>query len=185
MSKITISICCLCIAFICWSRVSGSNMLVDKKLRGAHSRSDIPSSYKSLVATAQKELGVREKTGRNDGKQVEAYLALVGLKKGEPWCAAFVSWVYQQAAYPLPRTGWSPALFPSTRQLRVAMPGDVFGIYFPALKRIGHCGIVGSVYHSWIRTVEGNTNGSGGREGDGVYSRLRHQKSIRAYASWR
>lgn len=35
----------------------------------------------------------------------------VKLKKGQPWCAAFVSWVFAKAGYTAPRTGWSPALF--------------------------------------------------------------------------
>ena len=58
------------------------------------------------------ELGVREKTGRNDGLRVETYLRHVNLKKGDPWCAAFVCWVFDQAGVRNPRTGWSPGLFP-------------------------------------------------------------------------
>lgn len=61
------------------------------------------------------ELGVREKTGKNDGQRVEAYLAYTHLGKGYAWCASFVSWVYGQAGYPEPRTAWSPALFPAKR----------------------------------------------------------------------
>ena len=138
-----------------------------------------------LLPIALAELGVREWSGKNDGPKVEAYLAAAGLKKGQPWCAAFVSWVYQQAGYPKPRTGWSPALFPASRLVKKGKPGVVFGIYYPELKRIGHCGFVLSETTDWLLTVEGNTNGGGSRDGDGVYRKRRHSKTVHAYADWR
>lgn len=140
--------------------------------------------YKKLIPIAEAELWVREATGHNDGPRVEVYQASVGLKKGQPYCAAFVSWVFKQAGYSAPRSGWSPSLFPNLRLVKAAAPGNVFGIYFPALKRIAHCGLVTGTQGDWIKTIEGNTDGSAGREGDGVYRRLRHKKSVKAYADW-
>lgn len=61
------------------------------------------------------EIGVREATGKNDGKRVEEYLALTNLGKGYAWCASFISWVFSEAGFPEPRTPWSPALFPKER----------------------------------------------------------------------
>ncbi len=61
------------------------------------------------------EIGVREKTGNNDGERVEEYLAVTQLGTGYAWCAAFVSWVFAKAGFPEPRTPWSPALFPKNR----------------------------------------------------------------------
>ncbi|MHA4896275.1 C40 family peptidase [Pedobacter sp. PWIIR3] len=141
--------------------------------------------YKKLIPIAEAELWVREATGHNDGQRVEDYLAAVDLKKGQPYCAAFISWVFQQAGYAAPRTGWSPNLFPTSKLVKAAEPGNVFGIYFPALKRIAHCGLVTGVQGDWVKTIEGNTDGSGGREGDGVYRRLRHKRAIKAYADWK
>ena len=135
-----------------------------------------------LIALAEKELHVRELRGRNDGAQVEGYLRYVGLGKGHAWCAAFVSWLHGQAGFAQPRSGWSPALFPGSKQLKVAEPGAVFGIYFPALKRIAHVGLVTGIRQDWIASIEGNTNPAGSREGDGVYKRLRHRRSINRYA---
>ncbi|TKC03482.1 C40 family peptidase [Pedobacter cryotolerans] len=129
-------------------------------------------------------MGVREATGKNDGTAVEAYLGYTGHKKGEPWCASFVSWVYGKAGYVQPRTAWSPALFPLARQAIHPLPADVFGIYFPKLKRIAHCGLVEKQQGNWITTIEGNTNIAGNREGDGVYRRLRHRRHIKSYANW-
>lgn len=141
-------------------------------------------SGSKVLYFAQKQLGVHEKSGKNDGVQVEQYLAYVKLKKGAPWCAAFVSWVYGRAGYARPRTGWSPALFPSSRLTDQIKPACVFGIYFSDLKRIAHCGLVVKRTGGWVLTIEGNTNISGSREGDGVYRKRRHIKTIKAFADW-
>jgi hypothetical protein len=63
------------------------------------------------------ELGVREKTGHNDGPRVEQYLRAAGLKKGAPWCAAFVCWVFDRAGIANPHSGWAPDLFPKSKQI--------------------------------------------------------------------
>ena len=56
------------------------------------------------------QIGIREKPS-NSGEAVEKYLAYVNLPKGNPWCAAFVCWVYGRAGVENPRSGWSPDLF--------------------------------------------------------------------------
>jgi hypothetical protein len=193
MSETNVFTCCLFLAIISRSWMPDGNMLNAGKRKGFNilssvqrdERGKILPASERLIPIAMAELWVREKTGKNDGKRVEEYLASVKLKKGNPYCAAFVSWVYKEAGYDLPRTGWSPALFPAARLAKAAAPGNVFGIYFPALKRIAHCGLVVSSRSDWVSTVEGNTDASGGREGGGVYQRLRHKKSIRLYSDWR
>ncbi|RYD95992.1 MAG: CHAP domain-containing protein [Sphingobacteriales bacterium] len=137
-----------------------------------------------VLKIAKSQIGIREATGNNDGRQVEAYLAYTGNKKGEPWCASFVSWVFGQAGFNQPRSAWSPALFPQLRQVKTAKPALVFGIYFPTKGRIAHVGLVEKQQGDWLYTIEGNTNLAGSREGDGVYRRLRHTKTIAAYADW-
>jgi hypothetical protein len=137
-----------------------------------------------LLNIASKQVGVMEKTGHNDGQVVEQYLAYVHLPKGEPWCAAFVSWVFGQAGYERPRSGWSPDLLPVARRVPSPFPGAVLGIYFPELKRIAHVGLVIGSRHDWVDSVEGNTNLNGSREGVGVYRKLRHRRFIYGYANW-
>ncbi|RYG19041.1 MAG: CHAP domain-containing protein [Chitinophagaceae bacterium] len=148
--------------------------------------SDSVSTTKAseILSIAKSQIGIREATGNNDGLAVEKYLHYTGNNKGEPWCASFVSWVFGQAGYKQPQTAWSPALFPSIRQVPRAAPAMVFGIYFPKLKRIGHVGLVEKVSSNWIYTIEGNTNPLGSREGDGVYKRIRHTRTIAQYADW-
>ena len=60
------------------------------------------------------QIGIREKQP-NSGPAVEEYLRYVNLPKGNPWCAAFVCWVYGQAGVGNPRSGWSPDLFKGGR----------------------------------------------------------------------
>src|SRR5690606_32655991 len=92
----------------------------------------------ALRETYRKEIGVVEEGGNNDGSRVEEYLRYCGLGKGYAWCAAFVSWCHGQAGYPEPRNAWAAALFPAARQVDAPRQGDVFGIYYTNLKRIGH-----------------------------------------------
>jgi hypothetical protein len=141
------------------------------------------------------ELGIKETTGDNDGPRVEEYLHAVGLKKGDPWCAAFVCWVFDKAGVSNPHSGWSPDLFPKKnriwqrsgslttgtrpgKQIPLPQQGDVFGIWFPEKHRIAHAGFVDHWGDTWLITVEGNTNEAGSREGDGVLRKRRMVRSV-------
>lgn len=62
------------------------------------------------------QIGIREK-GINAGADVEKYLLYVNLPKDNPWCAAFVCWVFGRAGVGNPRSGWSPDLFPASRTI--------------------------------------------------------------------
>lgn len=145
------------------------------------------------------ELGVREATGRNDGFAVEKYLATTGLNKGYAWCAAYVNWMHVNCGVKTPDDpAWSPSWFTDHviyhRGVMVSggagyqRPdrGDVFGIYFRNKKRIAHVGLI----HEWLagsrfKTIEGNTNEAGSREGDGVYIKYRLKSQIYKAARWR
>jgi len=139
------------------------------------------------------EIGVKELTGKNDGHRVEQYLATCGLPKGHAWCAAFVTWTFQQAGVKAVVSAWSPAWFPQkntiyTRGARDNLTpdmADVFGIWFQNLGRIAHVGFI----HEWedgkfCITVEGNTNDAGSRDGDGVYMKRRLQSQIYKVSRW-
>ncbi len=145
-----------------------------------------PRERVKLVYDSQ--LHVRELTGRNDGIEVEDYLKYTGLGKGNPWCAAFVSWCYGKACISNPMSAWSPSMFPkknlvyqrgSKALTGIPQQGDTFGLYYDNLKRVGHVGFV-DVWEegSYLITVEGNTNGAGSREGDGVYRKRRLKSQI-------
>ncbi len=137
------------------------------------------------------QIGVREATGKNDGKSVEVYLRSVNLSKGNPWCAAFCYFVLNKNGVFAPRSGYSPAWFPSsnviyTKKNKTADPdaGDVFGIWFPAKGRIAHVGFVDQWKAGVVVTVEGNTNDALSRDGDGCYRKMRPVTSIYAVSRW-
>ena len=144
-----------------------------------------------LASIYTAEIGIREATGNNDGSRVEEYLHYVKLKRGDPWCAAFVCWALGKAGLPNPRSGYCPALFPRSRIVwqrsrhaatktpqNTPARGDVFGIWFASKGRIAHAGFVEEWGSTYVITVEGNTNESGSREGDGVYKKRRLQTSL-------
>ena len=169
----TIRVLC---GLICFAGLFG-HWQFDRHLLTRHTAAD------KLIAIAQSQMAVRE-TSPQGQQAIRQYLQDVQLKSEAPWCAAFVSWVYHQAGYGAPRTAWSPALFPRSRQIQQPEKGAVFGIYSKNLGRIAHCGLVEKVQHDWIISIEGNTNRSGSREGDGVYRKWRHRRAISAFARW-
>jgi hypothetical protein len=138
----------------------------------------------ALIKRAQNELGVREETGHNDGTRVEAYLKSVGLHTGDPYCAAFISYLFLMEGYQAPKTGWCPDLFPASRLAKSTLPGNVIGIYFIDKKRIAHVALMERVDGEWCISIEGNTNIAGSREGDGVYRKRRHCRTIYRMANW-
>jgi hypothetical protein len=139
-----------------------------------------------LIDTARYFLFVRELTGNNDGKWVEKWQKEAGIKKGDPWCAAFVVSMHNYIGIPIPQSGWSPSLFAANvawtasdwRKGFMPKPGQVFGIYFESKGRVAHVGIIEFTDGKNVTTIEGNTNGSGSREGDGVYCKIRPLESI-------
>lgn len=155
------------------------------------------SIAEKIVAIARAEIGVTEEPrNSNRGKRVDEYKAATWLdpKQAWPWCAAFVCWVLRQigiketATFKLPRTAgawdfinWSLAQDKTTTTLRNPkskdiVPGDI------VVFRFSHIGIAVSASDAAgnIRVVEGNTNGAGSREGDGVYLKIRNISQVKA-----
>lgn len=142
-----------------------------------------------LIAEAEKHLQVREETGNNDGYWVEKYLASTGLGKGYPWCAAFQSYVHKETGLKAPRSARVVDWFKEPLWERKdntyqpeAKPGMVGALYYARLKRYGHILLIVGQDKNNYYTIEGNTNGAGSREGDGVYRKIRSKSSISALA---
>ena len=113
-----------------------------------------------------------------------------------PWCAMFVSWVFDRAGQPMPGlpTASCSVIVASNRvtsrsvSIRDAEPGDV--ILFDWNPSAGdgadHVGIVEKNCGSYVQTIEGNTSsGSSGSQsnGGGVYRRTRDWSTV--YAVYR
>lgn len=172
--------------FVATGSVNNSkrDLLIPKHRDKQQEINTIGKIRQSIVRRARLEIGVREKTGKNDGARVEAYLASVGLKKPEPWCAAFICWIFAQEGFIKPKSGWTPDLFPKSRVSSAPLSGNIIGIYCLSKKRIAHVGIIEKMEGDWCLSIEGNTNVDGSREGDGVYKKRRHQKTIYRISDW-
>ncbi len=144
-----------------------------------------------IVETARKEIGVTEDLGRNRGQRVNEYLCAVNMAPGNPWCAAFVAYVLNRCGVEHTVTAWSPTSTPRHnlvynrgRMDKHPQPGDVFSLYYQNLGRIGHTGIVEDWGEDYVITIEGNTNGEGSREGDGVWRKKRMKRTIYKVSRW-
>lgn len=138
------------------------------------------------------EIGVRELTGKNDGQRVEEYLKSVRLGKGYAWCAAFVKWCFDRCGIKTSITAWSPTAHNSKnivyfhgRFEKEPIPGDVMCLWSQTKGRIAHTGFFDKRLNSSIfESVEGNTNGAGSFDGNGVYRKKRSFKSTYSITRW-
>lgn len=140
---------------------------------------------------AQSQLGVQEiPKNSNAGPAVESYLKSVGLGKGYAWCMAFVYWSVKEASKqlqtvsPLIKTAgvlrqWNE-ITPKLKVTKSPKSGDIFIMDYG--KGQGHTGFVVEVRaDGTLKTVEGNTNDEGSREGYEVAYRIRKQSAIKGY----
>lgn len=141
--------------------------------------------------TALAYVGTVERGGNNRGPRVERFLRSVGLGPGNPWCAAYVSYVLDAAGVRAPldgrrrviRSGLA-ARFITARSIRASealrgvkpVPSGAVLIWRKGNGPYGHAGFVVTWGGASGETVEGNTSsGRAGsqRDGDGVWRRQR------------
>jgi hypothetical protein len=163
-------------------------------------KTPISSAAFALITVCQAEADkkVRE-VGRNAGPDVERYQRAVGLPKGSPWCAAFVSWCYMASKGLTKAPGWcsgsAVSLYQTAGRSKTAVRVTPLDADFQSKVKAGmvwsraqdaeaataarkgvwcqgHTGIVVKVDSLGFHTIEGNTNAAGSREGDGVYCKL-------------
>jgi hypothetical protein len=132
-----------------------------------------------------KQVGKTEKTGKNDGKHVEEYLASVGIDDPAPYCMAGQYWCFWKVdanRVPLRRSGLAIHSHSHAKKhgVKTAYKPQVhdlivwkrFGSWQGHVERIIEVGEAG-----WVKTVGFNTsNGKAGsqREGNGVFIRKRN-----------
>ena len=164
----------------------------------------VSNSFRSLlVDLARKELGVLEQPkNSNRGARVQQYQAATWLDgTGWPWCAAFICWLVREglkqydplkvpAGFKRPETAgawdfenWATdykrygvSRFEATD--RRIEPGDILVFTFSHIG-IAEAAASGTNPTSEVRTIEGNTDGSGTREGGGVYRQTRRVSQVR------
>ena len=153
---------------------------------------------KALIAVCEGEAAkkVREVGGKNAGPDVEKYLRSLGMTKGSPWCAAFVSWCVMQSRSLSKPPSWcsgsAVSLFQMAGRSKTCVKVTPVDADFKSKVKAGyiwsraqdataaaaarkgswcqgHTGVVVKVDDVGFHTIEGNTNAAGSREGDGVY----------------
>lgn len=135
--------------------------------------------------TAEQFIGwVKEATGANDGPWVEAFQRVTGNKRGDAWCASFATAILDIAyrgQNPLRRSASCDVLLEDARKkgwlTDTPEPGDLFLVMRTPTDAV-HVGIVTSVGKLSVKTVEGNTNDGGSRDGWGVFARERKRKGL-------
>lgn len=136
---------------------------------------DIRDSIESVLMPLN---GITERTGNNDGKEVEMVLATCGLKKGLPYCAATINYAFQKVGVKTGVSGPAGAAnwFANTDKITYkkswrktdykSKKAQVFGLYFPDKGRVAHVGFIFYESENYYITFEGNTSPSGAVEGD-------------------
>lgn len=137
-----------------------------------------------VIRIAKAEIGYRE--GRSNGgwnNHTKYAPAVPSLEwaQNQAWCATFVSWVALKADV--------STLYPRTASCDVARewfrgrgryseyPAIGAQVFYGTPADANHTGIVVAYDRDTITTVEGNTNDSGSREGDGVYLKVRPRRA--------
>lgn len=160
----------------------------------------------TILRYAIREIDVHETGGNNCGPRIREYQAKTSEPPGAwPWCAAFICFLFWEtlqspevvAELGLSGDGsvsiesWRPKtalaygfedwgrehhlqVLPETA---IARPGDIVTYDF------SHVGLVVDNQQPGvsIRTIEGNTNKAGSRDGDGVYNKFRDQHLVRRF----
>lgn len=137
-----------------------------------------------LIKIAKNEVGYHEgRTGMtwNNRQKYSDQVPGLSWSDGQPWCATFVSWCAMKAglAELFPRTASTDAgakWFKERHQWSV-YPAVGAQVFFGVNGDMNHTGIVYGYDADWIYTIEGNTNTSGSREGDGVYLKKRARRA--------
>lgn len=155
-----------------------------------------------LADLAETQLGIRE-SSKNQGPGIAKFWVATDYAQGfanrEPYCAAFVCWMIMQAMTDGAALGLTQKTRPKNAAVANWLPwarradtgalvftdaakarrGDIV-VFDP--KVFSHIGIVtGPMEDGFFPTVEGNTDASGGREGDGVYERSRRPGLVKAF----
>lgn len=163
-------------------------------------RQNLPFKLVALAA-ANDVLGIRE-IGDNRGPSVEVMQRAAKIPPGSAWCAALANWGAEYASAvknlpsPLedvPLQGYVQSYYEWGVQNDLIVPwgqtepGDLFLVWHPSKDRYAHLGFVDAVFldAGQFRTIEGNSNSSGSREGIEVAQNTRHVSSGRyVFLDW-
>jgi hypothetical protein len=160
----------------------------------------IPNAVRAFLRTAELFRGVLEVPRNSNRGIVPDFCNWFIIKdwrefpmggKGAPWCASFIGTVGRLAvgeAWPVPAICDVDQLvmWAETHDVFHETPehGDLIVLFDPGSGQWGHVGIVVKAAADSVRTIEGNTNAGGSREGNGVYERRRMVRMGTRFIRW-
>lgn len=156
-------------------------------------KEDVMNIKQKVLQIAEKEgYGLKETEGQNRGPAVRKYLKVCGFDTAEPWCAAFVSWVMNEAlqerlkeCFLISADTWAFRDFAEKNNILSTEPeqGDIFLSYNS--QGPVHTGFVLSLpNNTQFKTCEGNSNTDGSSNGDGIYSNIRTVDNRYRFIKW-
>ncbi len=143
----------------------------------------------NIISVAKAEIGV-QKDAQGRVKYAAWYAG--GKFNGLAYCAMFVSWVYKNAGFPLPKIDdadgfrYCPTLYSKFKD-RITLfpkPGDIVLYDWDGDKLSDHTGLFegwdGS-NHQYFFAIEGNTSAANNSNGGQVQRRRRHISTVRGF----
>lgn len=142
------------------------------------------SQAEKVIQLARVELGYHE--GRSGGhwNNDNKFAGQMGWANHQAWCATFVCSRFKAAGLLSLITTPSPGCDPLSVGFKRARrwseyPAIGAVVFFGIPSDLSHVGIVEAYDDDFIWTIEGNTNESGAREGDGVYAKRHLRRDAR------
>jgi GH25 family lysozyme M1 (1,4-beta-N-acetylmuramidase) len=149
----------------------------------------MPKQVDAVIRVAEDEVGVRE--GRsgdhwNNHQKYSLQVPQLEWSDGQPWCQTFVTWVarktdvqalYHPVASPTASCDAAGAWFKKIGRWS-EYPAVGAQVFLGTSRDLNHTGLVVQYDDTFIYTVEGNTNTTGAREGNGVYAKKRGRRDI-------
>ncbi|GAA0977522.1 hypothetical protein ENKNEFLB_02094 [Nocardioides aquaticus] len=134
-----------------------------------------------VIAEARKHVGFRETYSGGHWVNGNKFAAIAGHANGYAWCATFVCAIYKLAGV----AGLITTPSAGVDQLSVGFkkagrwsesPAIGAVVFYGTPADLNHTGIVASYIGDTITAIEGNTNDTGSREGNGVYVKTRPRR---------
>lgn len=163
---------------------------------------DLPLPVVALkYAMREHERGVSETDGPNDSPAIREYLAAAGIHNPAPWCAALVQWAADRAAmlkaidnplrevkheaYVPSYVHWAQTRGKVVKASDVGL-GDIFCLWHAGKQRYAHMGLVRAPPFETdsYRSIEGNSNADGSREGTRIVSKTRDVTDGTLFIRW-
>jgi hypothetical protein len=137
-----------------------------------------------IIAIAKNEIGYTESPADSNLTKYGEWFKL----NGQPWCAIFASWCYDQAGVPLENIGFLHGYagvqtgvnhFKATNQMTISpIAGDLVFYDWQGDGHYDHTGLFSEDFGDHFEAVEGNTSLGNQSNGGEVMLRERHYTNV-------